>query len=57
MSSLKKILDKLLPWLLIIVGFFFLDYFDGFIGGIAMICGLTILIDRILSPEISSNNN
>lgn len=45
---LKKSLKKLLPWVLIILGFASLDYFKAIPGGVAIILGLTIIIDRIL---------
>lgn len=50
MSLSKEIKIKLLPWLLIFFGLLFLNYFKGLPGGVSMILGITIIVDRLL-PE------
>jgi len=37
----------LLPWLLIVFGFFTLNMFNGIIAGACMVVGITMLIERI----------
>lgn len=46
----KKIFRVLFPWFLILFGLFSLDLFMGIPGGVAIILGITMLIDRVL-PE------
>lgn len=50
----KKIFRFSLPWLLMLFGFFSLNYFNGIPGGVMMILGLIILIDRLL-PQQETN--
>ena len=50
MSLSRKVLISLLPWLLLLFGFFALNVFKGISGGVAMILGFTMLIDRVM-PE------
>lgn len=54
MLSSKKVLATLSPVLLILLGFLIINFYYGVPGGIAMILGLTILIDRVL-PEQKTN--
>lgn len=54
MSSSKKVLSRIFPWLLLLVGLFSLNLFKGVPGGVLLILGVTILVDRIMPAKKSS---
>lgn len=41
---------RLLPWFLIVLGFFTLNMFQGYIAITCMVIGITMLIERV-KPE------
>ena len=43
----KEMKMRLLPWLLIMFGFFTLNMFQGYISLICMIIGIVMLLERI----------
>jgi hypothetical protein len=46
MKKINSLMMKLLPWLLIIFGFFTLNRFMGILSLTCMVIGITMLIER-----------
>jgi hypothetical protein len=53
----KGFLMKILPWLLIILGFFTLNMFQGFIALPCMVIGISMLIERRWPEKWDNVNN
>ena len=47
MEKKHGLLMKVLPWLLIIFGFFTLNMFQGYLALACMVIGIVILIERV----------
>lgn len=43
----RSLLMKVLPWLLIVFGFFTLNMFQGYLALACMVIGIVILIERV----------
>jgi len=46
MNMIKNIQNWILPWLLIVFGFFMLNMFQGYLGVFCMVLGIVMPIER-----------
>lgn len=52
----RSFLMKVLPWLLIIIGFLTLNMFQGYVALVCMVIGIVMLIERVWPEKWDDEN-